>query len=292
MNKNIQYRLEAVALREMLAFCRILGLDRSSALGGWLGRTLGPRLGISRRARGNIARAMPELSPEAIDRIVAGMWDNLGRTAFEYAHLDKFSRPEESARIEIIGAEPLLELARAGQGALVVSGHFGNWELMPLAMRLKGLDGSGVYRAANNPYVNEWMVAMRRELIVPEQIAKGPKGTRQLIKAVREHRFIGMLIDQKLNDGIEARLFGLPAMTTPSPAGLAVRYGTPIFPAIIERVHGANFRLTVFDRIEVKQDAEMNSEVVRITQALNDFLEARIREKPENWFWLHNRWTN
>lgn len=292
MNKKIQYLLEAAALKTMLGFCRLLGLDRSSALGGWLGRSFGPKLGITRRARHNIERAMPELSAAEIDRILAAMWDNLGRTAFEYAHLDKFGRPEERHRIELVGAEALHALAKAGHGAMLVSGHFGNWELMPLAMRLEGLDGGAVYRAANNPYVNAWMVEMRRELIGPEQIAKGPKGARQLVKAVRDNRFIAMLIDQKLSEGIEVTLFGLPAMTTPAPAGFAVRYGVAIVPAAIERTGGAHFRLTVYPRLDVETHAEPTDEIVRVTQVLNDFLEARIREKPENWFWLHNRWEN
>ena len=288
--KNIQFLLEAVALRVTLSFCRLLGLDRSSALGGWLGRRLGPKLGISRRARRNIERAMPELAPAEVDRIIAAMWENLGRTAFEYAHLDKFSLPENRGRVELVGGEALIARARSGEGGICISGHFANWELMPLVMRLEGLDGGEVYRAANNPYVNEWMVNMRREFIVPEQIAKGPKGARQLVKAVRDKRFIGMLIDQRLSEGIEVRLFGIPAMTTPAPAGFAVRYGTAIFPCSIVRTGGAHFRLTVHERVEVDEGAEPEVEIARVTQLLNDFLEARIREKPEGWFWLHNRW--
>ncbi|KAB7739822.1 lauroyl acyltransferase [Parvibaculum sedimenti] len=290
--KKIQYLAEIAALKAMLAFCRLLGLDRSSALGGWLGRNVGPKLGITRRARGNIKRAMPELSTEEVERIVVGMWDNLGRTAFEYAHLDKFSRPEERHRVEVVGIEGLLAYAATGKGGMLVSGHFANWELMPLVMRLEGLDGGGVYRAANNPYVNDWMVTMRRELIVPEQIAKGPKGARLLIQAIRDKRFVAMLIDQRLTEGIEAKLFGLPAMTTPTPAVLALRYNAALIPASIVRTQGAHFRITVHEPVVVDKDAEPTGEILRVTQLLNDFLEARIREHPEGWFWLHNRWRD
>ncbi|HUD50632.1 hypothetical protein [Parvibaculum sp.] len=290
--KKLQYLAEAALLKAMLAFCRLLGLDRSSALGGWLGRHIGPKLGITRRARNNIARAMPELSNAEIERVVIGMWDNLGRTAFEYAHLDKFSRPEERHRIEIVGIEPLLAYAATGKGGMLVSGHFANWELMPLVMRLEGLDGGGVYRAANNPYVNDWMVTMRRELIVPDQIAKGPKGARLLIQAIRDKRFVAMLIDQRLSEGVEARLFGLPAMTTPTPAVIALRYDAALIPASIVRTEGAHFRVTVHAPVELRRDAEPTAEILRVTQLLNDFLEARIRERPESWFWLHNRWKD
>ena len=81
-------------------------------------------------------------------------------------------------------------------------------------------------------------------------------------------------------------------MTTPAPEGLAIRLGTVMFPACIERLQGANFRVTLYPPIKADPDADAVSETVRLTQVLNDFLEARIREKPENWFWLHNRWAD
>lgn len=291
-NKKLQYLAEAALLRVMLAFCRLLGLDRSSALGGWLGRNIGPKLGITRRARRRIARVMPELSDAEIERIVAAMWDNLGRMAFEYAHLDRFARLEERHRIEIVGAEKLHALIRAGRGGMLLSGHFGNFELLPIAMRLEGIEGGQIYRPANNPYVNRWMVEMRAANARGVQIPKGRRGARDLLRLIHENKFVAMLYDQKMTDGIEVKLFGLPAMTTSAPAGLAVRNGTPLIPVYFERLDGAYFRATVYDPIEARKDAEPIGEILRVTQLLNDFLEARIREKPENWFWLHNRWKD
>jgi KDO2-lipid IV(A) lauroyltransferase len=89
-NKDFQYRVEALLLKVTLALFRLPGLDRASAIGGWLGRSIGPKLGITRRARRRIARAMPELSEADVERVVVAMWDNLGRVALEYAHHDKF----------------------------------------------------------------------------------------------------------------------------------------------------------------------------------------------------------
>lgn len=289
--KELQYRIEALLLKITLALFRLPGLDRASAIGGWLGRNIGPRLGITRRARRRIARAMPELPEAEIERIVTAMWDNLGRVALEYAYLDQFHRPEERRRIEVVGIERLRAHAQSGKGGMLLSGHFGNFELLPIAMHLEGLEGGGIYRPANNPYVNQWMLDTRSAITGSIQIPKGRKGARDLINILRSNKFVAMLYDQKMNDGIEAKLFGIPSMTTSAPAGLAVRNGTALFPVCIERTHGANFRVAVYPEIEVDRNADPATEIVRVTQALNDFLEARIREKPENWFWLHNRWA-
>lgn len=284
--------LEYLGLKASLAVFGLMGLDRASAAGGRLARFIGPKTGVSNRARANIRRAMPDLSPEEIERIVADMWENLGRTVGEYAHLERFARPEERHRIEVVHAGTLRSIAASGNGGVFISGHFSNWELLPLVMRLEGLEGGDVYRRANNPFVNEWMVSLRESITGGAiQIPKGGVGARLIVRLMRENKFVAMLADQKMNDGVEARLFGLRAMTTGAPAGLAVRYNVPIVPACIERLKGAHFRITVYNPITARPGAEPFEDVMRITQEINDFLEARIRERPHEWFWMHNRWS-
>lgn len=283
--------LEYAALKTVLGFFGSMNVDRASGVGGWIGRHVGPRIPFTNRARDNLARAMPELTREEREKIVVDMWDNLGRTIAEYAHLPVFARPEERHRFDVVHAEMLRALAASGNGGIFVSGHFANWEILPVVMQFEGLEGGEVYRHANNPYVNEWMVALRERVTQAIQVPKGGPGARTLVKILREDKFIAMLIDQKMNDGVEAKLFGLRAMTTPAPAGLAVRYNVPIVPACLERVKGAHFRVTVYNPITPRPDADPVEDIMRITQELNDFLEARIRERPHEWLWLHNRWT-
>ncbi|HAC57204.1 MAG: lauroyl acyltransferase [Parvibaculum sp.] len=283
--------LEYAALKAALGFFGAMSLDRASDMGGRIARRIGPRLPFTETARENIALAMPELSGSEREKIVADMWENLGRTIAEYAHLPVFARPEERHRIEVVHAEMLRALAASGNGGIFVSGHFANWEILPLVMQLEGLEGGGVYRHANNPYVNDWMVTLRERATQVVQVPKGPQGARTLVKLLREDKFIAMLVDQKMNDGVEAKLFGLRAMTTPAPAGLAVRYNVPIVPACVERVKGASFRITVYNPITAKPGADPVEDTLRMTQELNDFLEARIRERPHEWLWLHSRWT-
>lgn len=288
---TVIHLLEYAALKTALAVFGVMGLDRASAAGGRLARFVGPKLGVSNRARANIRCAMPELSDGEVERIVADMWENLGRTIGEYAHLEKFGRPEERHRVEVVGAGALRAMAEAGCSGVFVSGHFANWELLPIVMQSEGLEGGEVYRHANNPFVNEWMVSLRESVTRATQIPKGGVGARLIVRLMREDKFVAMLADQKMNDGVEARLFGMRAMTTGAPAGLAVRYNVPVIPACIERLEGAHFRVTVGNPITARPGAEPFADMMRITQEINDFLEARIRERPHEWLWLHNRWS-
>lgn len=289
---TVIHLLEYAALKTALLVFGAMGLDRASAAGGRLARCVGPKLGVSNRARANIRHAMPELSDGDVERIVVDMWENLGRTIGEYAHLERFGRPEERHRIEVVGAGALRAMAAEGYGGVLVSGHFSNWELLPLVMRLEGLEGGEVYRHANNPFVNEWMVSLRqRATDGATQIPKGSAGARVIVKLMRENRFVAMLTDQKMNDGVEARLFGLRAMTAGAPAGLAVRYNVPVLPVGIERLDGARFRITVYEPVVAKPGADPFDDILRITQEINDFLEARIRARPHEWLWLHDRWS-
>ncbi len=287
-NKAVRYRLEAAAALPLFGFFKLLGLERASAFGGWLLRTVGPHVGITRRARKNIERAMPELATSDVDQIIRDMWDNIGRTIGEFAHLDAFKEPEHQSRIALKGLGHMQELR--DRGAMLVSGHFANWELLALAMRLHGFDGGAIYRHANNPTIDKWIVRLRSRAIYPVQIPKGPKGARDVIRIIRKKGFICMLADQKMNDGIEATLFGLKAMTPATPGAMAARYGIPIVPVTIRRTTGVHFVEEIHEPIFADQTADPHAETARITQKLNDFLEAEIRANPAQWLWMHNRW--
>lgn len=287
-NKALRYRLEAVAALLPVGLFKLLGLERASAFGGWLLKIIGPRVGISRRARNNIKRAMPELTQAEVEKIIRDMWENLGRTVAEYAHLDRFKEPAHRDRVSLSGAEYVEALK--DKGGILVSGHFANWELMPLHLHLRGYEGGEVYRHANNPLIDKWIVKLRARAIQPVQIPKGPQGARDVLRVIRKKGFLCMLVDQKMNDGIEATLFGMKAMSPATPGGLVARYGVAVIPATFRRTKGVHFEQVLHEPIFADPDADPLAETARITQKLNDFLEAEIRENPAQWLWLHNRW--
>ncbi|MBI1260685.1 MAG: lauroyl acyltransferase [Rhizobiales bacterium] len=290
--QKLNHRLQYFGLRAFLGFFRLLGLERASRFGGTMARFAGPRVGVSRRARKNIRHAMPELDDAAIERIVRDMWENLGRTMAEYAFLDVFGDPHDFSHLDIQGEENLFAARADNAGAIFCSGHFSNWELMPMCVKRFDLQGGAVYRHANNPYVDEYIVNLRERITGLEQIDKGAHGARKLLRLLKEGGNIAMLVDQKMNDGIPATFFGHRAMTTSAPAGMAVRYNALLVPVYLQRVEGTKFCMQFYPPLKADPEAETFGEIARLTQALNDFLEARIRERPHEWLWMHNRWPN
>lgn len=286
---RFKHRLEFAALKLALSLFGAPSLERASAMGAAFCGFVGPRLGVTNRARKNLERAFPGMEKAEQDAIIKAVWRNLGRNIAEYAHLDKFQYPPYREGLEIAGTAHLAALQ--DKGGVFVSGHFANWEIAALIGRLNGVEGGGLYRHANNPLVNEWTLALRARAIGQVQIAKGQAGMREIIRLLRAGKSVFMLTDQKMNDGIETTFFGHKVKSTAAPAGLAVRYGVPIFPVSLERLgESVRFRLTVHAPLYANADADDVSEVLRLTQAINDFLEAEIRARPGQWFWLHNRW--
>jgi KDO2-lipid IV(A) lauroyltransferase len=285
----VLYALEYALFASVMGLFRVLGVSRASDLGGWLARTLGPRIPVTRRARRNMAAAMPELTAAEREAHIIKMWDSLGRTFGEYAHIDRINSMGSDPRVEIVGAEHASNAIAKGKGGLFVSGHCGNWELMPPCIRALNLKGTLVYRPQNNPFVDAW-ISRQRSLGLPGLAAKGGDGARAIIRTLRDGQFIAMLVDQKMNEGISVPLFGREAMTPTGAPSLALRHGSPIVPAWCERLPGPRFRVTIYPPIPFPNTGNRDKDTYEMALSLNQFIEARVRENPMNWLWLHNRW--
>jgi KDO2-lipid IV(A) lauroyltransferase len=271
-----------------LAF-RLLPFNVASALGGALGRMLGPKLAISRRARRNLKLAFPEKTDAEIVAIVRAMWDNLGRVAGEYPHLSTINVYDPTGPVEVTGAEYVDLLRDDGKPGIFFSGHIANWEIVSLGATQRGLPLDRVYRAANNRMV-EWLYRRGRAVVEGALIPKGAEGARLLLKSLRGGNHLGMLVDQKMNDGIPVKFFGRDAMTAPALAELALRYDCPVVPARVVRLPGARFRLEIEPPLEFTPTGERHADVAALMALVNAKLEGWIRATPEQWLWLHNRW--
>jgi KDO2-lipid IV(A) lauroyltransferase len=286
--RAVSYPLEAIGLFLGLGLFRLLPMDAASNLGGWLGRTLGPHLPVTRWARRNLRLAFPDKPGPEIEAIVRGMWDNLGRTASEYPHLGRITVPE-SGRVEVIdlsGPPPVQERVRPG---ILVSGHLANWEVLPVVACRLGLDLVGIARLPNNPLVRP-LIDRLRGVAGGARISKGAEGAKQAIALLRGGGTLGILADQKMNDGIEADFFGRPAMTAAGPAQLALALDCPLVPARIERLGAARFRMTFYPPLARPATGDRQHDVAVLTAALNRLLEEWIGERPQDWLWLHKRW--
>jgi Kdo2-lipid IVA lauroyltransferase/acyltransferase len=284
------HRLEAWGAALFFAAFGLLPLDCASAVGGALARRIGPLLGISKRARINLRRALPELSETEIAGVIAGMWDNLGRVAAEYPHLQKIRVFESGGRVETRGFEHIGRAVAAGRRMIVFSGHIANWEIGSLAGVQYGISVAQIYRAANNPLVDRLIARLRgdREEFIP----KGAVAARRAIAALNRGVHLGLLADQKMNDGISVPFFGRPAMTSSALAFLALRFDCDVFPLRVERLAGARFRVTVFPPLPLPRSGERQTDAAALMTRVNETLEAWIRDRPEQWLWLHRRWPD
>ena len=286
--RYVFYPLQGLLGHLFFFLVRLLPLKIASNIGGRLGKWIGPRIGITRRARRNLARAFPEKTPQQIEHIIHGMWENLGRVLFEYPLL---SRIDMHRDVEIIGAEHLDALRDDNKPGILFAGHFANWEIVPMVPGTRNLTTHIFYRAPNNPYVGD--LFMRNHLDTgSEMIPKGPKGARQGLKVLSQGGHLGMLIDQKMNDGIAIPFFGRDAMTAPALAQLALKYDCPVVAGRIDRLVGAKFRVTFYPPLDIEKTDDHHADVRRIMGQVNGILEEWVRARPEHWLWLHNRWPD
>ena len=284
------YRIEAWGAAVIIAALGSLPVAAASALGGVLGRWIGPRLGVSNRARQNLQAAFPQLTAPQVELIVRGMWDNLGRVAAEYPHLRKIRVFEPGGRVETRGLDHLESAIREKKRVILFGGHLGNWEIAALAAGQYGLDIAQIYRAPNNPLIDRMLARLRGG--DSDLIPKGTVASRRAVAALRRGGHVSLLADQKLNEGVAVPFFGRPAMTAPALALLALHFDCAIVPVRVERLQGARFRLTLYPPLDVPSTGDRDADVLGIMTAVNQTLEAWIRERPEQWFWVHSRWPD
>ena len=274
-------RIEAGLFLGLLSVMKRLPVETASGFLGKSMRVVGPLLGtIQKRGEANLRLIYPDMTAAERSAILREAWENIGRTAAEYAHFDKLAD-----RVTVENAEIMENVAKEGRQAVFVSGHFANWEAMGATIRRSGVKFAVVYRAPNNVLVDKKIIDLRAQEISRLQIPKGKRGGRDLLNALKQGYSLSMLVDQKLNDGIEVPLLGHPAMTAPAAARLAKKMKLPIIPLQMTRRPGVKFVVTVHEPIEVGEQS-----VEELTEKINDVLGDFILARPEQWLWFHRRW--
>ena len=279
---STRYALEYAGLRGLLGLFALMPAPVASATGGAIFRTIGPLMGISKVARRNIQRAFPSWTRAQVDVTVRGMWDNLGRIVAEYPHLDTIARNHVTFR----DAKTYADAGARDTSTLFVSGHLGNWEILPPALLLHhNITMHSAYRAPNNPHVDQLIVKLRSFGGKLKSFGKTRKGLGEILRTLQTGESVGMLIDQKMNTGIEANFFRYPAMTSTAFVEMAKKLGCPLIPGRIIRDKGCNFIIDADPEIPVKD--RTTEEVVA---DMHKILERWISEQPEQWLWIHRRW--
>ncbi|HRO31861.1 MAG TPA: lipid A biosynthesis acyltransferase [Brevundimonas sp.] len=288
--QDLAWRAEAAGFGLLIAVLRALGVERASAFGGWLLRTLGPRTGTQRTVLRNLRIAFPDMDPAQRLRLAADQWEQTGRTFAELAVMDRLT--PASGRIEIVGAERFEAIRQDGKPVVFVSGHLANFELMAAAILAAGIPCQITYRAANNPHVDAMIRRNRARYGVKLFAPKGGDGARELLAGMQRGESVALMNDQKFSEGPEVTFFGQPVNAAPGPSRLALRFGTVLQPLSVTRLPGVRFRLTVHEPIVLTATADKSADIARGVQAVTTFVEDRVREHPVDWFWVHKRWPD
>jgi Kdo2-lipid IVA lauroyltransferase/acyltransferase len=289
LSDRLRYGAEAAVFFAFMAFFRVIGLSAASRLGGFIGRNIFSWLPPDRIAHANLLRAFPEKSESERNAIRRTMWDNLGRVVGEYPHLDKFTPKGEDPRItyNLPPGVTLDDLKR--EPVMFLSGHLGNWEMMPILGHQLGLDTAAVVRPPNNPFVAQW-VARQRRINGPDTLIAKHNATRAMLGHLRHGKMLCMLVDQKLREGVAVPFFGHDAMTTPAPAALSLKTGARIWLAANRRLAGPRFHVTVLPVPDFASVGDAEEDIVLLTAAITAGIEQIIRDDPGQWLWIHNRW--
>ena len=289
MFKKIRYFIEWLLVGSALWYLERLDYKQASDTGGALFRRIGPYLKRTRIARHNLGRAMPELDRQQREKIIGGMWDNLGRVFAEFPHVGRMTTEDLNGILEVEGLEHLDTLRQLGRGGIFVSGHIANWEFSCKALAVNDFPLQLVYRKGNNPWLDR-IIQESRNLYQTMAIPKGKYGARLLLQAIKERRHVGVLIDQKMNDGIPVPFFGRDAMTSPAIARLALKFDCPIVPLHVVRKDGHLQKFIISRPLLIEKTGDQAADIMSIMTRINSILEGWIREHPAQWIWIHNRW--
>ena len=283
--RKLGCQLEALAYDIVGLTLKLFPFNGISAFGGWLLRLIGPLTSKHHIAKTGLKIAFPDKSEAEITQILKDQWDNTGRTFAEFPITHRI-KAFDGERVTIKG----LEIFKANAPAIIVTGHFANWEIMATVLTQSGLPVRITYRKINNPYIDARVRKQRERYGTKFLVQKSShKGGRELFEALKNGDSIALLNDQKFNTGVKVPFFGEEAMTAQGATRLALKTGRPLLPMAVTR-DGAAFTVTFYDPINLEDTGDRETDVINGVTQVTQFIEEHIREKPSQWFWVHRRW--
>ena len=284
--KLLKYFFEYIFILILLIIFKIIGYKNASDLGEKIGKIIGPLFRSKKKIINNLKNSNIGENENERKKIIKTMWGNYGRILAEYPYLKKFNEKIYNKYISIEGIEYLEEIKKNKKKVVFVSGHFNNFELMAMQIENSGIDLAAIYRPLNNIFLNKTMEKIRKNYICKVQIKKGKSGTRDLLKHFKKGYSIALMIDQRVSEGAQVKLFNNNAYTTTIPAQIVKKYNCEVVPVYIYRLNKSFFKMIVYKPIKFEKDISIEN----ITQELNYKLEKMIIKNPEQWIWSHDRW--
>lgn len=287
----------ALAVRAAGRLARVLGPHAAGAIAGLVSRAAWRFIPESQLALDNLRRAFPEKTERERRAILVGAWINLAKTMAELPLIRRIALrdPDDpmkglSNRIEVVGGEWIERLRDDGKTGIAFLAHLGNWEILSPFIAAFGARPAVLYRAPRNRHVIGELLAWRGDTAV--LIPSGRGAARTVVAEMRGGNHLCMLVDQRLDSGPMVPFFGRPAPTNPIVARMARQFDCPVVGARSIRLPGGRFRVEVTPPLDLPRDASGAIDTIGATAMITSVVEGWIREHPDQWLWLHNRWGN
>jgi len=281
---TLGHHLRYVPLLSALTFSRGRGFDaRAHALGSFIGNAARWFPVARRRLERELISVFPNMPRTERLKLCRNIGRNMGQTLYEIYHCAEFQTLQDRFTTSGPGLAALESAHAQGKGAIIVSGHFGQWEAIRAVLKARGMETGAVYRPQTNRHYQRRLLAGIEAGGKPI-FATGKIGTKALVRHLRSGGFIAILLDVNSGDGVQMPFLGRDALTSLAAARLALKYDLPMVPAYGVRVGD-------YSNFTVEFEAPIpHSDSITMMQAFNDSLSARILDKPDQWYWMLRRW--
>ncbi len=287
-------RLVAFIARHLIRFVRWIGRRRATEIVSFLVRVAGPLLPEHKTAANNLAKAFPEKSAAERAAILKGCWENFASVAVEFLFLEEMTAPFDPARpdegpITVTGIDQFVALRDDGMTAVIFTAHLANWEVLGAIATKFGLKTVLPYRAPSNAHFAEDVLS-EREALMGTLVPNSRGAAFEIATAMEAGAHLGMLVDQKLFGGLRVPFFGHAAPTNPLAARFARQFDCPVHGARAIRLPGGRLHLELTPPVELPRDGAGLIDIEAATARITSVVEGWVREHPEQWLWLHDRW--
>jgi KDO2-lipid IV(A) lauroyltransferase len=292
VNKPLRHKAEywlVAVVRAVIGLCPD-GLVR--AIGTTIGWTFwAVDAGHRRLAFRQLQAAFPSKTPKECRQITRRMFAHFGRSLTTLLKFSTLTPDQIRARVVFDGDDRVRQALSAGKGVIIVTGHFGFWELQGLATALALPPISVLARRLDNPHLHDLLERVRTA--TGNRVIYRQGAVRRVLRALQQNEAVAILIDQHIQpkDAVTVSFFGRPAATTSAVAALALRTGAAVIPAFGLPLPDGRYRMVYEHPIEPPL-ADATNPITELTQRCTDVLEMYVRRNPELWLWMHRRWRD
>ena len=275
-----------IFVRYLLGILSILPYRTKISLGGLIyQKIISPLSGNRKRIIDNLKLIFPDLEKRKREELCSQVPNNIGRTLFELLSPNAFSNIAKSAKVSGPGFEILKDAQEQKKPVILVSGHFGNYDVVRVVLNTNQISVGALYKPMSNPYFNTFYERCIKQIAEP-LFPRGRAGMGNMMRYLEDGNVVALLIDQYMSHGEPLKFLGHTAYTATSAAKLALKHDALLITFyVVRKDDGVNFDLVFESPVKPSTPSEM-------TQILNDRLEKQIRKNMGQWLWTHKRWKS